>query len=275
MKKIFFFSLLFVAFLWLIVFCLEKNPHDFNENQCVICHQGDPSSTLSLGQSSPTLACNNCHAAILESGFMHPYDVRPDKVVIPMDMPLSPNGLIVCTTCHDVHAGNMDPLSEKTYFLRRQLRGREFCLICHSQSGLSGTMGHEFALGEAHFQSEYISSSYGQEIDETSKNCISCHDGSYASSVSISTGVWQHSSDYIGDGMGRKHPIGIDYEQARLRYGRKTDLRPVEQVDQRIQFFEGKIGCGSCHDPYSHLDNDLVMANQHSALCFACHMLDQ
>lgn len=274
MKKIFLFSFFFVAFLALIVNCLEKNPHEFKEGDCVLCHQGDPTSSLSLSQSSPTLACSGCHDDILQSGFMHPYDVRPDKVLIPRDFPLSPTGLIVCTTCHDVHAPSMTLAGERSYFLRRQLLGREFCISCHSTSALSATGGHELALGEAHFQSEYISVGSGQELDETSKNCISCHDGSYGSSVSITTGVWQHSSDYRGDFFGGKHPIGIDYEQARLKYGRKTDLRPISHVDPRILFFDGKLGCGSCHDPYSHLENDLVMSNSRSALCFACHMLD-
>jgi predicted CXXCH cytochrome family protein len=166
----------------------------------------------------------------------------------------------------------MNDLGEKTYFLRREERGRGFCASCHAQSQLSA--GHESILGEAHFQSKYISLGYGQEIDETSKNCISCHDGAYASSVSINTGVWAHSSNYNGAGFGRKHPIGIDYEEARLRAGRKTDLRPMAIVDPRFQFFDGRIGCGTCHNPYSSLENNLVIVNRRSALCFACHAID-
>ncbi len=274
MKKIFLFFLFFVGLLCFLVYCIEDNPHDFHETQCVVCHQGDPSSALSLVGSSPTLACNQCHGDILKSGFMHPYDVEPDKVDIPRDFPLSSTGLIVCTTCHDVHASNRNFQGEKTFFLRRQLLGRQFCVTCHSGGTLGGRSSHETVLGEAHFQSEYIAISEGQELDQTSKNCISCHDGSYASSVSITTGVWQHSSDYGGNRLGAKHPIGIDYEEARLRAGRKTDLRPISMVDERLQFFDGKLGCGTCHDPYSHLDNDLVMSNRRSVLCFACHMLD-
>ena len=71
------------------------------------------------------------------------------------------------------------------------------------------------------------------------------------------------------------HPIGIDYEAARTRPGRKTDLRPMSAVDPRIKFFDGKVGCGSCHDPFIDTDNDLVMTNRGSALCFACHAVDQ
>ena len=71
------------------------------------------------------------------------------------------------------------------------------------------------------------------------------------------------------------HPIGIDYEEARTRAGRKTDLRPMDQVDQRILFFDGKVGCGTCHNPYGELMSHLVMENSRSRLCFACHMIDR
>lgn len=276
MKKTVCFSILFLCSLSLLVYCLEPNPHTFKENECAICHQGTPGSPNSIVLESPTLACTGCHRDVLASGFMHPIDVRPDKVSVPPDFPLSPSGFIVCTTCHDVHGAFTDALGEATAFLRRPERGRAFCVSCHSQNALSGTGGHELALGEAHFQSEYIATGEGQELDETSKNCIGCHDGTYGSSVPISSGIWQHSSAYGGGGspVGGKHPIGIDYEQARIRHGRKTDLRPISMVDPRIQFYDGRLGCGTCHDPYSHLENDLVMSNARSALCFACHAID-
>jgi len=275
MKKTFLFSIIFFGALCLLVYCLERNPHAFKESDCVLCHQGDPTSPTSLPAGSPTLACTGCHADILKSGFMHPVDVRPDQVKIPADFPLSRSGLIVCTTCHAVHETPLDTFAEKTYFLRRPLRGRAFCASCHTQGSLDGG-GHQLVLGEAHFQSRYISTGVGQELDETSKNCISCHDGTYGSSVPVTGGVWQHSSNYgsAGTKLGSKHPIGINYEEARLKHGRKTDLRPISLVDQRLQLYNGRLGCGTCHDPYSHLAKDLVMSNERSALCFACHQME-
>jgi len=274
MKKSVLLSLLFVCALAVLVYCLEPGPHDFKQSECGMCHQGDPGLANSLLPASSTGACTKCHGDILRSGFMHPFDVRPERVSIPLDFPLAPSGLLVCTTCHGVHAAHLDAFGQKTYFLRRQERGRAFCAGCHTQSTLTG--GHELGLGEAHFQSKYISTGYGQELDETSKNCISCHDGTYGSSVSLSSGVWQHSSNYDpgGRGLSRKHPIGINYEEARLRHGRKTDLRPLAMVDPRIQLYDGRLGCGTCHNPYSHLEDDLVMSNERSALCFTCHQMD-
>jgi predicted CXXCH cytochrome family protein len=274
MKKVLFFSIFFLGALCLLVYSLEQSPHAFKEGDCVLCHQGTPASPASLTASSLTMACSGCHADILQSGFMHPVDVRPDRVKIPADFPLSRTGLIVCTTCHAVHEAPLDSLAEKTYFLRRPVRGRAFCASCHSQEILDGG-GHQLVLAEAHFRSRYISTGVGQELDETSKNCISCHDGSFGSSVPV-TGVWQHSSNYgaAGTKLGSKHPIGIDYEEARLKHGRKSDLRPLSMVDQRLQLYNGRLGCGTCHDPYSQRENDLVMGNEHSALCFGCHQME-
>ena len=274
MRKLFFF-ILFVSGFAFIVFCLERNPHDFNESQCVLCHKGDPSSSRSLIQGSPSVACSQCHADIFQSGFMHPVDIRPKTINVPGDFPLSFTGMITCNTCHSIHSAHTMESGEPSYFLRRLERGRAFCASCHTEQGLAAGSGHEQSLGEAHFQSEYISMGFGEELDATSKNCITCHDGAYASSVSINAGTWQHSG---GMGSSRfsasKHPIGIDYEAARIKYGRKTDLRPISQVDKRLQFFDGRLGCGTCHNPYSSLENDLVMSNSRSALCFGCHAMN-
>ncbi|RJX31693.1 MAG: hypothetical protein C4531_07200 [Desulfurivibrio sp.] len=274
MKKSLPLCLLLLGALSLLVYCLEQSPHDFQESECRLCHRGDPDSANSQFSESLTVACARCHAYILRSGFMHPFDVPPAEVRVPRDLPLAPSGLLVCTTCHSVHGARLDSLGQKTYLLRRQERGRAFCAGCHSQSALAG--GHELGLGEAHFQSRYISTGYGQELDQTSKNCISCHDGTYGSSVPVASGIWQHSSNYdpIGRGLTRKHPIGIDYEEARARHGRKTDLRPLALVDPRIRLYDGRLGCGTCHNPYSQLEDDLVMSNARSALCFACHQME-
>lgn len=274
MKKSTFFLVLFFLAATVLVYCLERNPHDFSASQCALCHQGDPSSALSIAQTSLSQACRRCHQKIFDSGYMHPVDIAPQKVMIPRDMPLSRNGLLTCNTCHDVHGDYLRPDGSQSYFLRRNVSGKAFCAACHGQALLSGSDGHASLLGEAHFQSKYISSGYGQELDPMSKNCITCHDGAYASAVSVRTGSWQHSSNFNGSKLVGKHPIGIDYEMARLRQGRKTDLRPLASVDQRLVFFDGRMGCGTCHDPYSYIEMKLVMSNRRSALCFACHAMD-
>ncbi len=257
----------------LVCLSLRKNPHA--KLDCIECHS--PSEKNRARLAGPiTLICRRCHEDLFNEGYMHPFDVKPSKKVqIPPDFPLSDNGEITCITCHDVHmTANLGSPFLNQALLRRNETGPFFCEICHGQALGIGKLGHAQALGEAHMRPKYVITNPGVSIDPISKNCISCHDGSYATGTKIMAGVWSHGKDFIGNDMGT-HPIGVDYEKARTRPGRKTELRPMATVDPRIKFFDGKVGCGSCHDPYKHSKDDLVIPNYQSRLCFACHAIDQ
>ena len=271
MSKSLFFFLIIIVCAAFAAFCLQRDPHDFSDSECTLCHEGDLLGEHGIDDNRITFLCEKCHTDLFSEGYMHPVDVMPQKVTdIPDDLPLSSMGRITCITCHDVHAPYETDFGDRSYFLRRPERGRLFCESCHA---FSSSGGHPLALGEAHFDSKYIETGVNQEIDPMSKNCISCHDGTYASSVSVNVGLWSHASSMI-DPMS-SHPIGVIYEEARMKAGRKTDLRPMSEVDQRILFFEGKVGCGSCHNPYAEMLSHLVMENSRSRLCFACHMIDR
>lgn len=255
-----------------IAYCLNNGPHDFTETECFLCHQGDITHGELKG-SGITFLCTQCHKDLFSEGYMHPYDVLPQKVHdIPPDFPLDINGRITCNTCHDVHADFETPFGTPSNYLRRFETGKEFCDLCHAAAGEA--KGHAAFLGEAHLSSKYIAVVPEQEIDSLSKNCISCHDGSFATSVSISSGYWTHQASSFSKSM-NNHPIGIDYEQARLEHSKKTDLRPIAMVDRRLLFFDGKIGCGTCHNPYASELLYLVKSDFRSQLCFSCHMIDR
>ena len=265
-----------VAFLFLtlllvlVVLSLENQPHAFKD--CTSCHvYAEPAGARARELTQPvTLLCNRCHEKTLAEGYMHPVNTRPVQVIIPNDMTLSRSGQIVCTTCHDVHAEYFTPYGTPSHFLRRQESGKAFCRICHDNLDRL-SKGHQATLGEAHFRSQYMVTDPRQGIDAMSRNCLSCHDGSFGSSVTIQAGVWKHGKEFLQHDQG-SHPIGMDYEQARLNRGSKTDLRPRDMVDRRIRLFQGKVGCGSCHDPYSTILKKLVMSDVNSKLCFTCHI---
>jgi predicted CXXCH cytochrome family protein len=262
--------LFFSLFAALVTYCLGPDPHDFAPSECILCHTGSPDSPEFLNVRSSSLTCKPCHQDVFESGYIHPVDIIPENVTVPRDMPLSRTGLLTCDTCHDIHAD----YQKFPNFLRRQESPHIFCLICHSDDSMGES--HASTLAEAHFTANHIASESGMTgtIDPLSKNCLGCHDSTQGSSVSLSKGRWNHGSNFPGPTLGQQHPIGIHYEQARMRPGRKTDLRPIDEVDKRINFFDGQVGCGSCHNPYSQGQDQLVMSDRGSALCFACHMLD-
>jgi predicted CXXCH cytochrome family protein len=264
---------LLTALLVMVVFSVENIPHAFKE--CLSCHVlSNPSGAGARRMTGPiTPLCGSCHEKTLTEGYMHPVDTRPVHVIVPADMPLSlsPAGELTCGTCHNIHSDYLTPYGTPTQFLRRRERGKAFCKICHSNTDAL-SRGHTESLGEAHFRSQYITTDSSRELDPMSKNCISCHDGSYAASVTIKAGAWTHGESFLNHDQG-SHPIGVDYENARISRGSKTDLRPISMVDIRIRFFGGKVGCGSCHDPYSTVAKQLVMTDENSKLCFSCHMV--
>ncbi|HYA88056.1 MAG TPA: cytochrome c3 family protein [Nitrospirota bacterium] len=256
----------------MIVIGLEGEPHTFKD--CTSCHVSQDPKKGSIDaremKEGVTQLCIKCHKTIFSEGYMHPVDVRPQNVMIPSDMPLSPSGELTCTTCHDVHSAYERVYGSKTHFLRRGEVGKRFCDICHVNSSTI-THGHSSSLGEAHFRSQYISSGGFNDLDPMSKNCLTCHDGSYASSATIASVIISHNDKNMQSAS--THPIGVDYERASIDRGRRTDLIPMAIVDERIMFFNGKVGCGSCHNPYSMNPKQLVMSDRQSALCCSCHKI--
>lgn len=263
-------ALLFLLFLFAWVYSMEKEPHAFQQSECANCHvTGVTGQPAKQSGGALSMSCKRCHAKTFSEGYMHPYNVRPRNVSVPADMPLSPSGELTCNTCHNVHASYLTPFGKKSYYLRRYETGKKFCETCH-RAGISKS-SHNAMLGEAHFTSKYIVTDPSQNIDPMSKNCVSCHDGSFSTSAMVRVGTWTHGTDFIKFDKGA-HPIGIDYESTRLKMV-KSDLKPIGAVDRRIRFYKGKIGCGSCHDPYSTLEKNLVMSDRGSMLCFSCHAM--
>ena len=263
---------LFLTLILIVVYCMEREPHKFSQAECQSCHITDTSGNIVKDMLTAPLVtlCERCHAKIFSEGYLHPVNVRPRNVRVPAGFPLSRYGEITCSTCHDIHSSYLTPYGTPSHFLRQYETGSKFCEACHS--GASLKLGHAEVMDEAHFQTKYVEISSSQLIDPISSKCVSCHDGAYASSISIRAGTWSHSSELMTNDEGT-HPIGTDYESARLSRGKKTDLRPIDLVDRRIQFFDGKVGCGSCHDPYSNTEKDLVMSDKNSQLCLSCHMV--
>lgn len=107
----------------------------------------------------------------------------------------------------------------------------------------------------------------------TSLICLSCHNGTIASST-VGTSHALFSAGFPTR-QGEKafafrdHPIGMEYPA-----GRK-DYRSLSAVlsDGRIPMPEGRVECISCHDPHGRagVEKLLVMSNRRSALCLACH----
>jgi len=256
-------SLLLIIAIIVFVYAALKNPHEFSPNECQDCHtdyKKDPKSLI----EPVTDICKGCHDQItLRSS--HPADIYPGAITVPADMPLR-DGMITCATCHDIHGGYQNVFGEKAYFLRRPYTGRSFCISCHRE-GIS-LDGHTDTINVAHIGSRFKVTNPSESLDPISKECISCHGGIIGKTATfkLGAGIWTH------DDPSHNHPIGVDYEKSRIG-NTEARLKHVSVIDKRLKLFDGKVGCGTCHDVYSKGQRSLVMSNEGSRICTSCHEL--
>lgn len=214
--------------------------------------------------TSATAMCQRCHN--LDPLFSHPVDVNP-TMRVPTGMPLE-NGKVTCLTCHELShiATHTQTKVNKNASLRSGLTATTICSACHTgRTADTAKMMHPTAIGRAHLPTRSTAST-SAGLDSESRTCLSCHDGTLASDVGIGGG------DIIGD-HAQGHPVGIRYQNG-LRNGqpREMPVRPAAALDTRVRLFNGNIGCGSCHSPYSKQKGQLIMSNLGSKLCLSCHM---
>ncbi|RMG74425.1 MAG: hypothetical protein D6710_01565 [Nitrospirae bacterium] len=269
--------ILFVYLISPVVFSLVDTPHSFNDRECVLCHVGDPRKGK---ENIPLVApeeelCADCHSD-LEETLSHPVGVYPRNTVIPPDMPLSDDGTLTCSTCHDIHMPYKNRFGLSTHFLRRMVQGRQFCAICHLQQGItdmiaSAGRGHEETMQTAHLKPRFFALSNAGPIDSVSAQCLSCHDGSMGKAAPVKAGLWQHGDPLMGfnqQAYTGVHPVGIDYEESSMEH---PDLKPSAMIPRKIKLVNGKVSCISCHDPYSNNRAQLISTNRNGELCLGCH----
>ena len=260
-----FFVLLSAGIVYMV---FGTNGHEFTEDQCMTCHAVKPvkgkRDTLRMVASVKSL-CARCHDK-QENAISHPVEIVPARVVPPVDLPLSWEGKMTCSTCHDIHSAPIPGFGGKWLFLRRQTVGAAFCSSCHAGADTGKGDSHTQALGVAHMK--YIPSAEGTRIDKASMTCLSCHDGSLGSANDVNSGSWKHGvrmSPFDPEGS---HPIGVNYARAMRKHG---GLRPVSQLNPAIKLIDGKVSCRSCHDMYATTYKKLVVTMSGSRLCFECH----
>lgn len=266
----------------------DSNPHNFTQSDCFSCHFTIPTegSTEPL-RFTDTISnlCARCHDM---SGIIsHQVDIVPsNRVNIPPDMPLDSRGRITCVTCHEIHGPYINPLTgQKTFFLRREVIGKSFCISCHNtDEGIKQIqMGspsadvndnrtsifpiHKSVMDRSHGFASYDVIDQSSDIDPLSLACLDCHGDDTIQKTSLKIGVFNHADANIG----MSHPIGMDYETAS---DGKDDYVQVDSLDKRLKLFDGKVGCCTCHDPYSSQGDALVIGtpDSYQDLCFACHI---
>ncbi len=246
-----------------------NTPHSFG-NKCFTCHVGKKDPTILTRE--PDFLCLSCHPE--QKTMSHPTGIVPERN-LPDIFPLY-RGKLLCITCHIAHKtfdkNDTDHIQfdNNPYLLRFGQTGKRFCYQCHGSGpdGFTINKSNSHALGFAKAHSLSHDISLKNILDDGSRECLSCHDGSLSTDAEVNaSGVrWEHSG-----GIGVSHPIGIEYNEISRRKHRA--YHPASSIDRRIKLFDGKIGCQTCHTHYSEVPHLLVMDNKRSRLCLQCHNL--
>ena len=199
--------------------------------------------------------CGGCHPE--NTRLSHPVGMAP-SMEVPTDLPLDAYGRVTCTTCH-LHHDRIVPTGTGLRSLRRTSIAA-LCRSCHRDEPVRNHRGN---LPFAHAAGRDTEELDPRGVDRRSLACLGCHDGLHPE---------------IGEEVGRvrsadfstatSHPIGVELVDT-LRSGRSW-RRPVAE---EIHLFDNRVGCPSCHDPFSRAPEKLVMDNHGSKLCFGCHVI--
>lgn len=204
--------------------------------------------------------CASCHQ--FDRGMSHPVNIRP-SMAVPASLPLE-NGLITCMTCH---APDSDHGAAKSAVgVRPGDSAASHCMQCHKAESPLTRSVHATALKRAHLPvSKGSQGRHGTpgNLDSDSRQCLECHDGAAgmeAGSHQLRLGAMDTATD---------HPIGVPMlATERTKDG---DFKLARHLEPHIRLFDGNIGCGTCHTPYSPEPSLLVMSNRGSRLCLSCH----
>jgi len=241
---------------------LDGDGHDFR-GRCEFCHLSMPTEN-DPGRFTRDISylCQECHNISVQNS--HPFGMVP-SMPVPEDFSLDWAGRMTCATCHDPH---MENTAGAGMYLRGSATGKDFCDLCHRGTLPLEGGTHVGSVGIAHSKSGVVDdpNSFNQVLDAISLECLNCHDGVIASDASYKV-LGGDAVTYQRNGL--SHPIGMDYRQAALQ---DRELRPIEMLSPAIAFYDGKVGCASCHSPYSAKRRMLVVDNVGSALCLECHI---
>jgi len=209
---------------------------------------------------------SGCHN--YESPLNHPVGIQSNGNV-PAQMPLNEKGEITCLTCHD----ELNNSNASVAWLRNA-PGREFCASCHREAGGDARKrSHWQFTTRAHLPVNELESPFESfaelsgGIDLESYTCLSCHDDISAvvprenETASERPERWKTMSD---------HPIAMTYET--MVAGNSFSFNNTITLDGAIRFFDGRVGCGSCHNLYNTEKNNLSVPMEKGALCRQCHI---
>jgi len=232
------------------------DPHRFSQRDCEMCHvdaDNDPGNLKPMSNSR----CVGCHAD-LQWSQPHPVDIAVNSL-LPDDLPLV-NGRLGCITCHFAHSFSDKYKNRSGNLLRRPGRGDLFCADCHH-----GIDAKSHVVYENIHRDSYRLSALDMSLDTYTLQCVECHDRYLDRSFGFET-----AGKRGGFNSRSNHPVGVSLTQIAAKNPQK--FNHPDTLPQNVRLFNGKIGCGTCHNAFSKEKFMLVVNNRRSRLCLRCHI---
>jgi len=182
----------------------------------------------------------------------------------------------VITSKHNLAASGPGPVTS----LQSQV-----CIFCHtphsSDTNVHPLWNHELPTRS---YNTYTSSTYdagpATPLASSSKQCLSCHDGTVALGSTLARGLIPTTGSMganarLTTDLSNDHPLAVQpVDDGQLA---PTLFQvPPTSTDPAVRLPGGRVECRSCHDPHAPMVDPvarkfLVRSNLNGALCLACH----
>lgn len=257
----------------------EMKLHHFDQISCGNCHAApgttetslvsgdiDMKSTVNINRSCTSFGCHEYDQAL-----NHPIGV-PVSPILSAQTVSNASSELTCLTCHEGGSVSVTNDSDDRVLVSPALT---VCQSCHELSGDSqkerahwrfSQKAHLVPLIPGSTMDNHGDNTMMLGIDDESQTCLTCHDEITANISGMSA---------MGRSMSRRqkgmsdHPIGMDYQDALSTQSHLFHL--LENNQQKLRMFDGKIGCGTCHSLYSPTQFHLAVTHEKSKLCRTCH----
>jgi predicted CXXCH cytochrome family protein len=167
----------------------------------------------------------------------------------------------------------------------------EICIVCHTPHNADMTVSnaplwnHQTTAVtnyDLYTSATFNGSSTIGQPDESSKLCLSCHDGTVAleNFGTMTTGVNYIEGIYnLGNDLRDDHPISFIYDgnlttiDGGLFDPTSTEVPELGGTIDEKMLFNQKLQCASCHDVHNSSGENylLLFTNSASNLCLTCH----